>query len=72
MRLAIALALVVLGLLLLPTLALPVGLLLCAGGWWAYERSSIGGRDDALITVLMIFGGLGVAAVFIEFVLQRT
>lgn len=69
MRLALALGLTIPGLLLLATPALPVGLLLMLAGWWVYERARLP-DSEALITVLMVLGGLGVAMTFAEFALQ--
>ena len=70
MRLALALALVIPGLLLLATPWLPAGLLMCWAGWWVYERSGLPDRDG-LATVLMTLGALGAAAVIVQFIAER-
>jgi hypothetical protein len=69
-RLAIAIALCVCGILLLATPALALGLAMMLAGWWVYERSGLRG-GDGFITLLMVLGGLGCAAVVAEFILQR-
>ncbi len=63
------LLLAIFGLVLLATPALPVGLLLIWLAWRVYERP--GRRDDECFTrVLMTLGGLGVAAVFVQFAIE--
>lgn len=69
MRLALALLLLAPGLALLASPGLPLGLLLIWGAWWVYERSGLR-EDDALITAVMVAGGLGVALVFAQFAWQ--
>jgi hypothetical protein len=69
-RLALTLPLVVFGLVLLATPALPLGLGMIAFGVWFYERP--GGRgDEAFIALLMILGGLGAFALVAQFIWQR-
>lgn len=66
---ALMLLLVVAGLMLLPTAALPLGLLMMFGGWWVYERAPGAGRgrgDEGFIAVLMLLGGLGAAALIVR------
>ena len=70
MRLAVALLLVVPGLLLLATPGLPLGLLMCWAGWWVYERSGLPDRDG-LATLVMTLGTLGAAAVIVQFIAER-
>ncbi|HEY1129124.1 MAG TPA: hypothetical protein VGF12_06955 [Roseateles sp.] len=70
MRLALMLPLVVFGLVLLATPALPLGLGMIALGIWQYERRGHRG-SDGFITVLMVLGGLGAAAVVVQFIAQR-
>lgn len=70
MRLALLLLLVVPGLVLLATPALPLGLAMIGAGGWLYERPGSRG-DEGFIAVLMLLGGLGALAVFAEFIWQR-
>ena len=70
MRLAIAIALCITGILLLATPALALGLVMLMAGWWVYEKSGLKG-GDGFITLLMVLGGFGCAAVIAEFIWQR-
>lgn len=70
MRLALALALIIPGILMLATPALALGLALILAGRWVYERSGLR-NGDGFITLLMVLGGLGAAAMVVEFALQR-
>lgn len=65
------LPLVVFGLVLLATPALPLGLGMIAFGVWFYERPGGGRGDEGFIKVLMILGGLGGLAVVAQFIYQR-
>jgi hypothetical protein len=65
MRLALALALSIPGILLLATEVRLLGLLLIVAGWWVYERSGLR-QGDGLITFLTVAGGLGVLLMFAE------
>lgn len=58
MKLFLLVILVVPGLVLLATPALPLGLLLLWLGWWTFERSGLP-TSDAFITVVLVLGGLG-------------
>jgi len=58
MKLFLLVILVVPGLVLLATPALPLGLLLIWLGWWIYERSGMR-SSDAFVTVVMVSGGIG-------------
>jgi len=62
--------LVVPGLVLLATPALPLGLLMMWLGWWLYERSALG-NSDAFITVVMVLGGFGALAPTLRELLRR-
>lgn len=69
-RLALTLPLVVFGLVLLATEALPLGLCLIAAGVWFYERP--GGRgDESFIALLMLAGAIGALAVVAQFAWQH-
>ncbi len=70
MRLAILLLLVVPGLVLLATPALPLGLAMIGGGAWLYAAPGDRG-DEGFIAILMLLGGLGALAVVAEFNRQR-
>lgn len=70
MRLAIALLLVIPGLLLLATPGLPLGLLMCWAGWWVYERSGLPDRDG-LATLTLTLGALGAGAIVLQFIGQH-
>lgn len=70
MRLALLVALVIPGLVLLATPLLPLGLLMLWAGWWVYERSSLP-NSDALITLLQLMAGAGALAIFVQFAVQR-
>lgn len=70
MRFTIALALVIPGLILLATPALPVGIGLVWAGWWVFERSSIP-EGDGLAAFVLALGALGVALVYGRFILER-
>jgi hypothetical protein len=65
MRLFLALALFVPGLLMLASPGLPVGLLMMWGGWWVYERSRLPDRGGLEVT-LMVLAGLGAGSVFAQ------
>lgn len=69
-RFALMLPLVVFGLVLLATPALPLGLAMIGLGVWQFERRGHRG-SDGFITLLMILGGLGALAVFAQFIWQR-
>lgn len=70
MRLALLLLLVIPGLVLLATPALPLGLGMICGGVWIYERP--GGRgDERFMALLMTLGGIGALAVIAQFIWQR-
>ncbi len=58
MKLFLLVIVVVPGLVLLATPALPLGLLMMWLGWWIYERSGMR-SSDAFITVVMVLGGIG-------------
>ena len=64
------LPLVVFGLVLLATPALPLGLAMIAFGVWFYERGGNRG-DEGFIAVLMFLGGLGGLSLFVQFIWQR-
>lgn len=69
MKLALMMVFAILGLMMLATPYLPLGLLFLWVGWWIYERSGM--RDgDGFITLLMVLGGLGALAVVVQFLLQ--
>lgn len=70
MKLAIMVPLVIVGLVLLATPLLPVGLLLLLLGWWVFERSRLS-NSDALITFLMVVGGCGAVATIGKFIAER-
>lgn len=70
MKFALMVPLVICGIVLLATPALPLGLLLMWLGWWVFERSGLP-NGDGLITLLMVAGGLGAAALFVQFAWQR-
>lgn len=70
MKLALMVPLMILGIVLLATPALPLGLLLMWLAWWVFERSRLS-AGDGLITVLVVLGGLGAVAVFAQFAWQR-
>lgn len=66
MRLAVALPLVVLGMLLLATPALPLGIVLILAGWWVYERAprrAMAGGEDRLYAVVGLAGAVGAGLV---------
>ena len=69
MRLALMMALVVPGLLLLATPVLPVGLVLIWAGWWVYERSELP-DSDWLITFLATLAGAGILSVYAGFLVE--
>lgn len=64
------LPLVIFGLILLATPALPIGLGMIGLGVWQFERRGHRG-SDGFITVLMVLGGLGALAVLAQFIYQR-
>lgn len=70
MRLPLALLLFVPGLLMLASPFLPLGLVLMWCGWWVYERSGLRG-GDGLAALVLLLGGLGAAAVTLQFVAER-
>lgn len=68
-RLAIALLLVIPGLLMLASPWLPLGVLLCGAGWWIYERSALPDRDG-LATLMLTLGTIGAGAVVVQYARQ--
>lgn len=70
MKLALMVPMMILGIVLLATPALPLGLILMWAAWWIYERSRLS-DSDALITVLIVLGGLGAGAVIAQYAWQR-
>lgn len=62
--------LVIPGLVLLATAWLPLGVMLCAAGWWVHERSRLPDRDG-LATLLTTLGALGAGAIILQFIFQR-
>lgn len=70
MRALLCLMMVVVGLLLLGTRALPVGLLMIAAAVWLF--GAVGpAREERFTAILMILGGFGAVAVAAQFVLER-
>jgi hypothetical protein len=68
-RLPLMLLLAVVGLLLLATPALPVGLALLGAAWWVYEKT--GRRDDeGFVGLLMVLGGLGAGAYYLQYLIE--
>jgi VIT1/CCC1 family predicted Fe2+/Mn2+ transporter len=66
MRFPLSFGLVVFGMLLLATPALPLGLLLVLVGWWVSAKSKLSNDSSGFTTVLMLLGGLGAALVYLQ------
>jgi hypothetical protein len=69
MLIGLSMLVVVIGLLMLPKAAL-AGLLVMAGGAWIFSKAS-GRSEDVFVGLLMIGGGAGAAAIFVQYLLQR-
>lgn len=70
MKMLLMVPMMIFGMVLLATPALPLGLLLMWLAWWIYERSNLS-NGEVLITSLMVLGGIGAAAIFAQFIFQR-
>jgi hypothetical protein len=65
MKLFVSLFLVGIGLPMLATPYLPVGLAMAWCGWWLYERSGWRSDDDRLAAVVFILGSVGAVGAFL-------
>ncbi len=72
-RTALMMFLVIGGLMLLPTLFLPLGLLMIWCGWWVYEKmpntASVVAAEERFTAVLMVLAGVGAMVAIVSYFL---